>query len=50
MIYRSTTGYVILSFNQCIKHQFKQDVFVKLNAPDNGQLFQRRPTSQGQIF
>ena len=27
----------------------KQDVFVKLNAPDNGQ-FQRRPRSQGQIF
>ena len=27
----------------------KQDVFVKHNAPDNGQ-FQRRPRSQGQIF
>ena len=27
----------------------KQDVFVKHNAPDNGQ-FQPRPRSQGQIF
>ena len=27
----------------------KQDVFVKHNAPDNGQ-FQRRPRSQGKIF
>ena len=27
----------------------KQDVFVKHNAPDNGQ-FQRRPRSQRQIF
>ena len=27
----------------------EQDVFVKHNAPDNGQ-FQRRPRSQGQIF
>ena len=29
--------------------ELKQDVFVKHNAPDNGQ-FQRRPISQGQIF
>ena len=28
---------------------YKQDVFVKHNAPDNGQ-FQRRPRSQGQIL
>ena len=28
---------------------YKQDVFVKHNAPDNGQ-FQRRQRSQGQIF
>ena len=27
----------------------EQDVFVKHNAPDNGQ-FQRRPRSQGQLF
>ena len=27
----------------------QQDVFVKHNAPDNGQ-FQRRPRSQGQIL
>ena len=29
--------------------KFKEDVFVKHNASDNGQ-FQRRPRSQGQIF
>ena len=34
---------------QKISRHFKQDVFVKHNAPDNGQ-FQRRPISQGQIF
>ena len=31
------------------KLEIKQDVFVKHNAPDNGQ-FQQRPRSQGQIF
>ena len=31
------------------KKKEKQDMFVKHNAPDNGQ-FQRRPISQGQIF
>ena len=40
------------SFDKTInlnKKERKQDVFVKHNAPDNGQ-FQRRPRSQGQIF
>ena len=31
-----------------MQKKIKQDVFVKHNAPDNGQ-FQRRPRSQGQI-
>ena len=34
---------------RCRLELFKQDVFVKHNAPDNVQ-FQRRPRSQGQIF
>ena len=32
------------------RHNTKQDVFVKHNAPDNYGQFQRRPRSQGQIF
>ena len=32
-----------------IKFYFNQDMFVKHNAPDNGQ-FQRGPRSQGKIF
>ena len=39
---------VYLNVHESINNQ-KQDVFVKHNAPDNGQ-FQRRPRSQGQIF
>ena len=34
--------------NYICKYSFEQDVFVKHNAPDNGQ-FQRRPRSQGQV-
>ena len=38
-----------LKVQYIIRTKSKQDVFVKHNAPDNGQ-FQRRPRSQGQIF
>ena len=41
--------HVIFFHNKNSLNLLKQDVFVKHNAPDNGQ-FQRRPRSQRQIF